>query len=220
MSESPRCRHLSVWVLLMEELLWKGLSTMEPLLIPSASQSRDLQGSAPPVPPLFPFICPRGIHQSPNPQKPAGRRCRNLRPENLRLVHLSLPSPCFPLLQPYLRAVPKQEANNIFYSSPCTVSQGEVNQPPLFPGCPVLPGISDHTNTSLSPWRGLGHPTLLLAASHKPSLWLPVTATQCCQDKSHPKDWLCLEYQTRLESRAKISEHFLVEGGGAFIGFI
>lgn len=135
----------------------------------------------------YSFISPRGIHQSPKSLKPPGRRYRNVRPENLRLIHLSLPSPSFPLLEPYLRAITKQEANNIFYSSPCAVSQGEANQPPLYPGCPVLPRIIDHTNTSLYPWGGFGHLALLLAASHKSSLWLPVTAAQGCQDKSHPK---------------------------------
>lgn len=143
--------------------------------------------SPPPVPPLIPFISPRGIHQSPKSLKPPGRRYRNVRPENLRLIHLSLPSPSFPLLEPYLRAITKQEANNIFYSSPCAVSQGEANQPLLYPGCPVLPRIIDHTNTSLYPWGGFGHLALLLAASHKSSLWLPVTAAQGCQDKSHLK---------------------------------
>lgn len=165
--ESPRYRHPSMWVLLIVELFWKGLSTTELLLIPSASQSRDLQGSAPPVPPLFPFISPRGNQQSPNLQKPPGTRCRNLRPENLRVILLSLPSPSFSLLEPYLRAVPKQQENNIFYSCPCAMSQ-KVNQPSLSPGCPALPASVTIQEHPCPPGEGSGtrpccwqHPTRL-----------------------------------------------------------
>lgn len=45
----------------------------------------------------------------------------------------------------------------IHHSSPFAVTQGEMNQLPLFSHCPVLSGISDHTITSLSLWRWLGH---------------------------------------------------------------
>lgn len=160
-SQSPRCRQLFLWVLFMEEMLWKSLSNREPLLLSSALTRR-----------------------------------------LARVISSS-----FPIFLFYVRG--------IHHSSPCAVTQGEMKQLSLFSGFPVPSGINDHTNTSLSLWRWLGHLVLLLAAPHKPS-WLLVTEAQSCQEPS--KRTVCFKYQTHLKSLSKILEDFAVEDGGAFTG--
>lgn len=70
-SESSRYKHLSIWVLphggtALEGTEYHGASP-HPICITKQ------RPAVPRVPPLFPLISPRGIHQSPNPQKLPGR---------------------------------------------------------------------------------------------------------------------------------------------------